>query len=80
MDVSVSELWELLVDREAWRIAIHEVTELDTTEWLNWTEFNIVKTMYDKPTTNIILSVEKLKVFPLRSEKKKTVFTFTTII
>ena len=32
MDVSVSELWELLVDREAWRIAIHEVTELDTTE------------------------------------------------
>ena len=32
MDVSVSELWELLVDREAWRIAIHEVAELDTTE------------------------------------------------
>ena len=28
---------------------------------------NIVKTMYDKPTANIILSGEKLKAFPLRS-------------
>ena len=28
---------------------------------------NIVKTIYDKPTANIILSSEKLKVFPLRS-------------
>ena len=28
---------------------------------------NIVKAIYDKPTTNIILSGEKLKVFPLRS-------------
>ena len=28
---------------------------------------NIVKAIYDKPTTNIILSGEKLKAFPLRS-------------
>ena len=28
---------------------------------------NIVKTMYDKPTANIILNGEKLKAFPLRS-------------
>ena len=28
---------------------------------------NIVKTIYDKPTANIILSGEKLKAFPLRS-------------
>ena len=25
------------VDREAWRVAVHEVAELDMTEWLNWT-------------------------------------------
>ena len=27
MDVSLSELWELVLDREAWRAAIHEVTK-----------------------------------------------------
>ena len=35
------------------------------------TYLNIVKTMYDKPTANIILNGEKLKTFPLRSRTRK---------
>ena len=44
MDVNLSELQEMVMDREAWRAVIHGVAESDMAEWLNWTECQLFQT------------------------------------
>ena len=61
MDVSLSELQEMLMDREAWRAVIYRVAKSQT-RLSDWTELNLMKVKEESEKTGLKLNIQKTKI------------------
>ena len=53
MDMSLSKLWELVMDREAWHAAVHGVAKSRTWQLSDWTELNWKEHCYLKKNSGV---------------------------
>ena len=76
MDVTLGELQELLMDREAWHAAIHGVAELDMTEQLNSTELDLSWFFFQGASVFIILWLQSPSMVILEPKEIKSVTVY----
>ena len=71
MDMSLSKLWELVMDRETWCAAVHRVTKSQT-QWRDWTELRGPLLFKSLLYATLLLLHEKPTLLPVFTNWKKS--------